>query len=111
MREPTTQKMSALVLLALAVLAGLPGPMASAQSIFAVIVGTVTDSTPAVVPGAKITVTNVRTNERREFTTNAQGNYEINNLFPGVYMLEVEMAGFAKYQGSHRAGRQGQRPD
>jgi len=77
------------------------GPMsepAAAQSIFAAIVGTVGDATSAVVPGAKVTVTNVRTNERRQFTTNTLGQYEINNLFPGVYLLEVEMAGFNKYR-------------
>ena len=73
-------------------------PPAGAQSIFATIVGTVTDPSSAVLAGAKVAVRNVNTNERREFTTNASGNYEINNLFPGVYVLEVETAGFAKYR-------------
>src|ERR1700704_3538623 len=71
---------------------------ASAQSIFATVVGTVTDSTSAVISGAQVTLTNVSTNEKRKFTTNNLGNYEVNNLFPGVYVLEVEMPGFAKYQ-------------
>ena len=69
-----------------------------AQSIFATIVGTVTDSSSAVVSGARVTVVNAGTNEKREFTTDEKGNYEINNLFPGTYSLEVEMAGFAKYR-------------
>src|SRR5437867_5315731 len=68
------------------------------QSIFATIVGTVTDATSAPVAGAKIAVTNVRTNEQRQYLTNDAGAYEINNLFPGVYTIEVEMAGFAKYR-------------
>src|SRR4029077_17865098 len=71
---------------------------APAQSIFATVVGTVTDSTSAVISGAQVTLTNIGTNEKRNFTTNNLGNYEVNNLFPGVYVLEVEMPGFAKYQ-------------
>ncbi len=76
-------------------------PMAermTGQSIFASIVGTVRDSSSAVIPGAKVTAVNVATNEKRELTSNALGYYEVNNLFPGVYVLDVEAPGFAKYQ-------------
>jgi len=69
-----------------------------AQSIFSTLVGRVADSSSAVIAGAKVQVTNVSTNERRAFTTNAQGQYEINNLFPGVYTLQVEMAGFTRHR-------------
>src|SRR5438445_6440514 len=71
---------------------------AAAQSIFGAIVGTVTDATGAVIPGAKITATNIRTNEKREFTTNEFGTYELNNLFPGTYVIEGERAGFVKHR-------------
>src|SRR4029077_3586830 len=71
---------------------------APAQSIFATVIGSVTDSTSAVISGAQVTVTNVSTNEKRKSATNSSGNYEVNNLFPGVYVLEVEMPGFAKYR-------------
>jgi hypothetical protein len=74
------------------------GSPAAAQSIFATIVGTVTDPTSAVISGAKVTVQNVNTNERRQFVTNASGYFELNNLFPGRYVLEAEMTGFAKYR-------------
>ncbi len=63
-----------LLVLVVAVLAMIP--RAAAQSIFASVVGTVADSTGAVVPGAKVTMTNVRTNEKRQFPTDAAGNYE-----------------------------------
>jgi Carboxypeptidase regulatory-like domain len=69
----------------------------SAQSIFGTIVGTVTDASSAVVSGARVTVVNAKTNEKRQFVTDEKGSYEINNLFPGIYMLEVEMAGFARH--------------
>src|SRR6266567_6095361 len=76
-------------------------PPSPAQSIFGTIVGTVTDASSAVVSGARVTVVNANTNEKRQFVTDEKGNYEINNLFPGVYALEVEMAGFAKYRREH----------
>src|SRR5262245_19597423 len=72
--------------------------LSSGQSIFATVAGTVTDSSSAVIPNASITVTNAGTKERRAFTTNASGSYEINNLFPGVYNLEAEMAGFRTFR-------------
>src|SRR2546425_3193383 len=68
------------------------------QSIFATIVGSVTDSTSALISGAQVTVTNLKTNEKRQSATNSAGNYEVNNLFPGLYSLEVAMSGFAKYR-------------
>ncbi|MBI1898368.1 MAG: carboxypeptidase regulatory-like domain-containing protein [Acidobacteria bacterium] len=70
---------------------------APAQSIFATVVGTTTDSSGAVTVGAKVTVTNVNTNERRNAVTATTGTYEVNNLFPGMYRVEVEMPGFTRY--------------
>ena len=61
-------------------------------------VSPVTDSTLAVVSGAQVTVIDASTNEKRAFTTNDAGSYEINNLFPGVYSLEITAAGFTKYR-------------
>jgi hypothetical protein len=68
------------------------------QSIFATIVGAVSDASNAAVPGAAVLVTNTATNEQRRFIANAAGQYEINNLFPGVYTLEVSMPGFTTYR-------------
>jgi protocatechuate 3,4-dioxygenase beta subunit len=49
------------------------------------ILGTVTDSTGAVLPGLKVTVKNLGTNETREFTTDDAGNYQFSALFSGRY--------------------------
>lgn len=49
------------------------------------ILGTVTDSTGAVVPGVKVTAKNTGTNETREFTTDSAGNYQFNALLSGRY--------------------------
>lgn len=54
--------------------------------------GTVTDTTGATVPGAKVTVTG-QTGERTE-TTNDRGVFRIENLIPGTYTVKVEQTGF-----------------
>src|SRR5258705_8650522 len=57
-----------------------------------VIGGTVTDSTGATVPGAKVTVTG-QTGERTE-TSDENGVFRIDNLTPGTYTVKVEQKGF-----------------
>jgi hypothetical protein len=71
-------------------------PHASAQTIFGTILGTVTDSSGAAVPGVQILVVNVGTNMVREATSDAQGNYEVARLPPGNYRVEAELAGFQR---------------
>src|SRR5690242_19806065 len=56
--------------------------------------GTVTDTTGAVVPNAKVTVTNNATNVSRTTNTSSAGSYDITDLIPGVYTVKVEMPGF-----------------
>ena len=63
------------VLLALIALLALAAP-ASAQFETASIVGTVKDATGAVVPGAKVTLTNTATGVTAERVSDANGNYE-----------------------------------
>src|SRR2546428_6445780 len=66
----------------------------AAQGFRATIVGRVTDETGAVVPGAKITITNAGTNESRSVIVNDNGEYSIPQLTPGQYSLTAENAGF-----------------
>src|SRR5437867_6567481 len=68
----------------------------AAQGVRATIVGRITDDTGAVVPGAKITVTNIGTNESRSVIVNDNGEYSIPQLAPGQYTLTAEYAGFNK---------------
>ncbi len=58
------------------------------------ITGTVTDSTGAVVPDAKITITNVATNVVNHTTSNSAGTYTVTDLNPGTYTVQAELAGF-----------------
>jgi hypothetical protein len=55
----------------------------SAQAISGDVIGTVTDSSGAVVPGLAITATNSSTNTNYKAVTNSAGDYRISNLLPG----------------------------
>ncbi len=56
--------------------------------------GTVRDSTGAVVPGAKVAVTNMATNETIALETNASGDYTAPNVSVGTYDVRVQKEGF-----------------
>jgi len=61
----------------------------------ATVVGTVKDSTGAVVPGAKVTLTNTQTGVTSEKTSDANGNYEFFTVRIGSYVVTAEKAGFS----------------
>jgi carboxypeptidase family protein len=67
---------------------------AMAQKITATIRGTITDSTGAVVPGAKVTVRNEGTGLNRVSESNSDGIYSFAELPVGSYRIEVEKAAF-----------------
>jgi hypothetical protein len=74
---------------------------ASAVSLFAApagssgtILGTVTDSSGAVIPGATVTVENPVSGLHRSTTTDASGQYQFTNLPFNPYHLNVSMTGF-----------------
>jgi Carboxypeptidase regulatory-like domain/TonB dependent receptor len=56
----------------------------------------VTDASGAVIPGAKISLTNKETNNTRSVVSSEDGVYSIPQLPPGRYMLSVERDGFKK---------------
>jgi len=58
------------------------------------ILGTVTDASGAVVPNAKVTITNTDTNQSRQVTSNQSGDYLVPDLQIGHYKVRVEVAGF-----------------
>ncbi|HEY3132187.1 MAG TPA: TonB-dependent receptor [Acidobacteriota bacterium] len=67
-----------------------------AQAVKASLVGGITDSSGAVVPGAEVTITEVDTHFTRTALTNDSGNYVFGNLDPGKYRVEVQLPGFKK---------------
>ncbi len=67
--------------------------VAFAQTDQARLVGTVTDTQGAVVPGAIITVTSLGTSGERTATTNELGNFVITGLQPGMYKAVAKSSG------------------
>jgi hypothetical protein len=67
-----------------------------AQDVRGSITGIVTDPNGAVVPGAKVTITNIETNVSNNTTTNDEGKYIALFLDPGRYSITVEANGYKK---------------
>ena len=65
-----------------------------AQTATGQITGTVKDTSGAVMAGAKVTLTNPQTNQTRETTTSAAGDYVFPLLPVGVYSVTAEQQGF-----------------
>jgi len=66
------------------------------QNVYGTIIGTVTDSTGAVIGDVNVTLTNLGTGESHTIQTNASGNYSFVNILPGRYRLEAGKTGFKK---------------
>ena len=94
-RSPGAAKLAAVTLSILALL-GLFSVTALAQRGRGTILGSVTDSNGAVVPGAIVTITNTATNVTTSAVTNDDGNYVAPNLNVGGYSVAVTKQGFKK---------------
>jgi len=88
--NPTQLKPAVWLLLAFVLLGSMP---IWAQSTGA-IVGTVADPSGAIIPGAKVTATNVATTVSQSTVTTGAGSYTIPNLVVGTYNISVEGQGF-----------------
>jgi len=67
---------------------------AFAQNTTGDVLGTVTDSTGAVIPNATVTITNVGTHQVRKTATEGQGQYVFSLLSLGDYQIRAEAPGF-----------------
>ena len=85
------QALSAALFLALPPLAAFP---AFAQRTTGGIAGIVSDESGAILPGATVTVSGERVMGSPEALTDGQGLYRFASLAPGVYELNVRLAGF-----------------
>ncbi len=68
------------------------------QNITGTILGTVTDSSAAVVPQTTVVATHGATNYTRTVVTDAAGNYELPLLPLGAYKITAQAPGFKKFE-------------
>lgn len=80
--------------LAIALLLLMCAPLAGAQNIFGRISGTIVDQTGALVPYAKVTITNQETRIIRTFKADEKGYYVAPELPAGAYSVTAEEKGF-----------------
>ena len=91
-RFPATKRL--LAVLCMLLLAAAQG---KTQTTTADVVGTVTDSSGAVLPDAKVTVENLATHGIRTTQTTSSGDYDVPFLLPGHYSVRVELASFKTF--------------
>ena len=65
------------------------------------ILGTIKDQTGAVIPGAKITITNIETGIAVTTVTGGDGTYEFRPVKIGTYLVSAEREGFRKIEQSN----------
>jgi len=70
----------------------------SAQTFRGTILGTATDASGAVLPGAKVTVKNVGTGLERTTETSADGSYALPELPIGTYSVTITLSGFQTFE-------------
>jgi len=70
--------------------------VAAAQDAKGAVVGTVKDAAGALIPGATVSVQSHGSALKRATTANSQGEFRIDSLPPGSYMLTVSAPGFAQ---------------
>ena len=69
-------------------------PAAQAQVLYGSLVGTVEDSSGAVVPNAKVTITEVATSLSRDGQTDDRGRYSFPSIPSGTYTVRTTASGF-----------------
>ncbi len=81
--------------LAVAALSVLPWQLtAHAQGVYGSIVGTVTDSTGAVIPNATVVITDVGKGTTQTVQTNGAGEYSVGRLIPDTYSVKASSGSF-----------------
>ena len=97
-RSPRIVFGRALLLPALLLLMTLITTRSYGQVLYGSLVGTVTDSSGAIIVGADVSATQLATNEIRTGKTNESGDYTLSNIPSGTYRIIVTKAGFQEYQ-------------
>ena len=90
----TRRRISGLALVLMCFALVLAPTPSNAQAVYGSIIGTVTDTSGAAVPGAKVSVTSVKQANTVDTVSNETGNYTVDHLIPGDYDVKVEATNF-----------------
>jgi hypothetical protein len=90
-----SNRISRLILCAVAVISLCVAPHLNAQVTGGTILGTVTDASGAAVPKVEISIANTATGLVTSTATSPEGFYSIPNLLPGPYMVTAKAEGFS----------------
>src|SRR5260370_17342960 len=74
------------------------------------VTGVVEDGSGAAISGAKVTVVRQDSNESQEIASDENGNFSFKDVFPGIYVLKIEMRGFEPYEKALTLGPPGPKP-
>src|SRR5579862_1214657 len=85
---------NALAVAALFLLGAMTAPELKSQTTTAVILGTVLDSSGAVLPGAAVRITNEETGKTQNTVTDEAGRYNVPDLQVGTYDVQASLIGF-----------------
>jgi len=69
--------------------------VAYSQVLYGTILGNITDLSSQSIPNATVIATNIQTGISANVTSNAAGEFEIHNLTPGIYRVQISAPGFA----------------
>ncbi|HVH89106.1 MAG TPA: TonB-dependent receptor [Terriglobales bacterium] len=92
----TASKRARTVLILIACALSITAVAMFGQAVNGTLLGTLTDSSGAVVPGAQVTITETGTGIPHSTQSNASGNFVFPNLPPGMYSITSEAHGFKK---------------
>jgi outer membrane receptor protein involved in Fe transport len=88
------RRLNSVFLLCLSLIVTLTCAPAPAQTVDTAIVGTITDSSGAAIPGATVVVSSSATGIKKQAVTGSSGDYTINYLTPGSFDVTVTANGF-----------------
>ncbi|MFN0107844.1 MAG: TonB-dependent receptor domain-containing protein [Blastocatellia bacterium] len=91
-RAASFQRFSLFIAMSLALIV-----VTQAQVLYGSLVGRIEDQSGAVLPGAKVTVTNKATGQQHDTTADESGAYAFRNLQVGVYDVTIAQSGFKSY--------------
>ena len=88
------RRLNSVFLLCLSLIVTLTCAPAPAQTVDTAIVGTITDSSGAAIPGATVVVSSSATGIKKQAVTGSSGDYTVNYLTPGSFDVTVSANGF-----------------